>query len=177
MLEKLIPYGLRKSTSIVLEMPLKLLLLLRALNPLTWWRLSKKIHQAPVREDSEAGTQDSSKEGMPVADPLRPRPPTESQMGAWHLPDERRLATLTRIHLGQQLMLILFVLIPVLFVLVIWNGWGSKTFSPQLLSFNFFILTFMIMLPTYVRLTVVRRQLELKRLVGLSDLTQRQHWY
>lgn len=175
MLEKLIPYGLKKTASIVVEMPIKLLLLLRALNPLTWWRLSRKIHQQPVREDSE--NQNSIDDGKSAADPLRPDPPTEKQLGAWHLPDERRLAILERIQLGQQLMLILFVLIPALFVLVSWNGWGSKTYSPHLLTFNFVILILMIMLPTYVRLTVVRRQLELKRLVGVSDLKQRQHWY
>lgn len=173
MLKLLIPYGIKKITSIVVGIPIKIFLLLQALNPLTWIRLSRNIHKMPDTADMDAANEDADSK----YDPLRPPPPTEKQMAAWHMPDQKRLAVLERINLGQKLLLLLFLIIPSLFSLVVWKGWGSVTFSTPLLMFNFFILIFMVMLPTYIRLAVVRRQLELKRLVTVMDLKKLQCWW
>lgn len=133
MLKMLIPYGIKKVFTILVGIPIKLFLLLQALNPLTWMRLSRKIHESPPDVDEN---------GEPVEgyDPLRPPPPTEKQVAAWHLSDEKRNALMERVHLGQKLMLLLFIVIPTLFALTIWKGWGSSTFSTPLLTFNFSIL-------------------------------------
>ena len=173
MFKLIIPYGIKKITSIVVGIPIKIILLFQALNPFTWIRLSRNIHKKPDTADMDDTNEDADNE----YDPLRPPPPAEKQMAAWHMPDQKRLAILERINLGQKLLLLLFLIVPSLFSLIVLKGWGSIAFSTPLLMFNFFILIFMVMLPTYIRLTVVRRQLELKRLVTVIDLKKLQYWW
>lgn len=173
MFKNIIPYGIRKVFSILLAIPFKLYLLLQALNPLTWIRLSRKIHEKQL----ELKKENEGKVDSDTYDSLRPPPPTDKEEGAWHLKEEKRIAIAERIQLGQRLMLLLFLVIPSLFALTLLKGWGSSTFSTPLLVFNFFILILMIMVPTYLRLIVIRGQLDLKRLVGFNDLKKSVYWW
>lgn len=171
MLKHLVPYGIKKVASIIVGIPRKLYLLLQAINPLTWVRLSQK--HAQKKEESEDENSLEAKD----YDPLRPSPPSENQYAAWHMEDAEREKLSAHIKIVQKLFIFLFVMIPILFAVAITKGWGSSVFSGTLLTFNFFILFFMIMVPTYLRLAVVRRQLELKRLITFKDLKQTQCWW